>query len=125
MSPLHGGKIGFTLPTNNSATPIKKRCRIEFLATHLFHQTGNNVTPQFFRHISQDLITSPWEIFREASQIHIFTATLFQQRYGMAHIAGIIQFWIGFPLNEGNSHGVFHGTLYLSCSLHSASCQLS
>jgi hypothetical protein len=90
MSPLHSGKIGFALPTNNSATPIKKRCGIESLVTHLFHQTGNNVTPQFFRHISQDLITRPWEIFREASQIHIFTATLFQQRYGMTHIARII-----------------------------------
>jgi hypothetical protein len=123
MAALHFSQIGLTLPTNDPATPIKESGRIEPLVFEIFHKTGHNVTAKLSRHIRQHIFSSPRKILRQAGHIHIFTSTLFQEPDGMAHILRVIEFWIGFPLNQGNSNGFLHGAFFLSQSLETTMAQ--
>jgi hypothetical protein len=101
--------MDLALSSHNATVAIKKRGRAEPFATRSLQQSSDEVTAKAANHFGQSLLARPGKTGRETGDIYSLSPKLLKKANGVTYVSGVVQFRIGFPLNNGNANILFHG----------------
>jgi hypothetical protein len=108
---FHHAHMDLALSSHDATAAIKKRSRAEPFATRSFQHSSNEVAAKAPNHFGQSLLARPGKTSRKTGDIYSLSPKLLKKANGVTHVPGVVQFRIGFPLDNGNANIVFHGRL--------------